>query len=159
MLNSLNWSIFQPWMIKYLINSIESKSVRRFSLNHAIDKICTLKWPSFRNVLFLYLNLFGKNLIPNLLPASTIIWPFSKHHFISNNPNCKIVNFIRMILTAKNLWSHISRCSTCIAWVIVSPFSSNSKICNSCISFTIQYYILRFNVTMYYLIFMQIFQT
>lgn len=141
-------------MIKYFIDSIVTESIWRLSLNHTIDKICTLQRPSFRNILFFQLNLFCKDLVSNLFSTSTIIWPFSEHHFVCNNTNCKIIDLIWMILTAKNLWSHISRSSTCITRIIISPFSGNSKVSYSCIPFLIQYDIFRFDVTMYYLIFM-----
>jgi len=135
LLQSIERKIANPWMTKNLFNSIKAQSVWGFPLNHSVNEISPLHWPVSGNLLPLDLNLLGQNLVSDLLSASAIVRPFYKHKFVCNYPNSKVVSLKWVILPTQHLRSHVPRCSASVTRVILSPFSSHSKICDSGIPF------------------------
>lgn len=115
-----------PWMILNLLYSMKSKSILGFSLNKSIDKICSLKAPTIRNFRRFNLSLFSKHVLSDLISGSSIIRSSSSHKFIGYNSQSKIVRNKTMILSANNLWRHVTWCSTSVWRVIRSIFSCNA---------------------------------
>ena len=67
--------IFQPGMIFYLIGTVKSKSVRRFSLDHLIYKVGRLNRPALGDLISLDLYLFCQNMVSDFLPRLADIGP------------------------------------------------------------------------------------
>ena len=61
--------IFQPGVILDLIGAIQAEAVRRLPLYHLVDEVCSLDRPALRDLVPLDLDLFGQNVISNLLPT------------------------------------------------------------------------------------------
>ncbi len=137
------WTKGATWRLLYrflfpsdLSVSFESSIL---SIEYFIYEICSLMWPSRRNLLWSNLNLFAQNLISNLFSVSSIIWSSPKHKFICNYPNSIVVYWERMILSAHNLWCHIAWSTTSISIVIRLNYSCNAKICDSDITLIIKH--------------------
>mgnify|MGYP006083951385 FL=1 len=139
--------------------SIVSESIRRFSLNHFIDKISCFNRPASWNFSFFNLDLFRQNMIPNFFSGFTLIWTFSVHALICHYSYGEIIHRSRMILSTHNFWCHISWSSRCVLSIFWSPYSSNTKICYPNIAFHINDQVFRFNVSMNNLLFVTIFKT
>lgn len=61
--------IFQPGVILDLIGPVQAEAVRRLPLNHLVDEVSSLDGPALRDLVPLDLDLFGQNVISNLLPT------------------------------------------------------------------------------------------
>ena len=61
--------IFQPGVILDLVGPVQAEAVRRLPLNHLVDEVCGLDGPALRDLVPLDLDLFGQNVISNLLPT------------------------------------------------------------------------------------------
>lgn len=61
--------IFQPGVILDLVGPVQAEAVRRLPLNHLVDEVCGLDGPALRDLVSLDLDLFGQNVISNLLPT------------------------------------------------------------------------------------------
>lgn len=59
--------IFQPGVILDLVGPVQAEAVRRLPLNHLVDEVCGLDGPALRDLVPLDLDLFGQNVISNLL--------------------------------------------------------------------------------------------
>lgn len=64
-----------------------------------------------------------------------------------------------MVLPAHDLWSHITWSAAGILFIFGIPNSSYAEVCNSDVSFVIEYQIFRLDVPVDYTIIMKIFQT
>jgi hypothetical protein len=59
--------IFQPGVIFDLVGPVQAEAIRRLPLNHLVDEVCGLDGPALRDLVPLDLDLFGQNVISNLL--------------------------------------------------------------------------------------------
>jgi hypothetical protein len=87
-------NVTKPWVIEDLFDSVVAQSVRWLSLDHPVYEISSFQSPSLRYLMSLDLNLFGKNLVSDLLSTSAIIRSFSEHEFITDDTCSKVVNRI-----------------------------------------------------------------
>lgn len=118
-------------MIFYFSCSIVSQSILRLSLNHFIDEISCLDWPSTRDIALLYLNLLWKNVVSDFFSWFTNIWSSSKHALVCHHAYSKVVDASSVIDSAHYLGSHVTGCSWSILSVFRSPYSCNTKVSNS----------------------------
>jgi len=153
------WEISEPWMVFNFWCSVVTKSICRFPLDHLIDKIGCFDRPSSWYFTFFNLNLFRQNMISDLFPWFSLIRTFTIHAFISHNSNGKIINRSCMILSAHNFWCHVSWSSRCILGIFWSPYSCDTKICYSDITFHINYQVFGFDISVDNLFFMTVFQS
>ena len=139
--------------------SIVSKSIRRFSLNHFIDKISRFNRPASWNFSFFDLDLFRQNMISNFFSRFSLIWTFTVHALICHNSYGEIIYRSGVVLSTHHFWCHISWSSWCILSIFWSPNSSNSEICYPYITLHIYDQVFRLNISMNNLFFMAIFQS
>ena len=79
-------------MIFDVFRAVETESVQRLPLDESVDEIGGLYRPSFGNVLPLDLNLFRKNVVPNLSSVPASVWSSAEHAFVPDDAHGKIVN-------------------------------------------------------------------
>lgn len=94
--------------------------------------------------------LMSQYFLTNLFSTISHVWSYSEHNFICNYSKSKKINFIRMIHSTNDLWSHVTRGTTCLISIILSNFSSNSKVSYMNISILLKNNILRLQVSMNY---------
>ena len=61
--------IFQPGVIFDLVGPVQAETVCRLPLYHLVNEVCGLDGPAFGDLVPLDLDLFGQNVISNLLPT------------------------------------------------------------------------------------------
>ena len=144
-------------MIFNFLCPVITKPISWFPLNHFIDKISCFDRPASWHFSFFDLNLFGQNMISYFFSRFSLIRTFTVHAFICHNSNGKIIYRCCMILSTHYFWRHISWSSRCILGIFGSPYSCNTKISDSNITFHINNQIFRFDISMNNLFFMTVF--
>lgn len=144
------WPIdsFNPGMVFNLKWTVDSESGLGFSLKKSINKISSFNTPSFWDFVFFYLDLFGQDLVFNLLPSFSYVRSSSKHHFIDDDTYGKIIHSNAMILSAHNFRGHISWSPWSVLIVFWLPVLSDPQICDVAITLGVQNDIFWFNISM-----------
>ena len=137
--------------------TIVTQPILWFSLNHFIYEISCFDTPVSWDFTFFNLNLFWQNVISNFLTWFSDVRASSIHALICHDSNCEIIHWGRVVLTAHNLWSHISWRTRCILSIFRSPDSCNPKICYSYIAVHVDDQIFWFYVSVDNLFFMAVF--
>ena len=148
-------------MVFNFFRSVETQSVMGFPLYHFIDEIGSFNRPFIWccwDITFLNLNLFWQNVVSDFLPWFAFVRPLTKHALKCHYSDCEVINGSCMVLAAHDLWSHIAWRSRCILCILRSPNSCNTKISNSQISIVINDKILWFDISMYDILFMTVFE-
>lgn len=78
--------------------------------------------------MFFYLNLFGQHFFSDLFARTAVKRSPSEHQLMRYDSDSKIVSRVRVILSAKDLRRHVTRCSAGISTIIGPKWSCNSKI-------------------------------
>ena len=83
-----------------------------------VYEVCGTFVPSIWNVVLFDLYLSEENLIPNILSCTPLVRSLTHHALISNDSHGEVIRSKAMVLSAHNLRSHITRCSTGLTSVI-----------------------------------------
>jgi len=144
----ISTEILEPRVSLYLVGTVETKSVLRFSLNEFVYEISWLLRPSIWYVIFPNFSLHLQYLISQLLSRSSLIRSPSHHKLKSTYSHCKIVNRNSMVLATHYFWSHIAWRTRSVYGVIGSPITGYPKICQMDIASGVKDQIFGFNVSM-----------
>ena len=146
-------------MILDIESTIVTQSILWFSLNHLIDEISCFNWPASLNFSLFNLNLFWQYVISDLLSWFSNVWSSAVHAFVSHNSNSEIVNWGGMILPTHNFRSHVTWSTRCVLSILWPPYSSNTEISYSQISFGVYHKVFRLDISMDDLFLMTVFQS
>lgn len=135
-------------MAFHFFGAICSESILGLSLNHFVDEIGRLDWPSPRHFVSLNLYLFWKNVVPDLFARFTNVGSSAEHAFVGHDSNGKVVYDSCMILAAHNFGSHVSWGSRSVLRVLWAPNSRYSKISNSHVAILVNDEVLRLDISM-----------
>ena len=100
--------VFEPGMCHHFLRPIVSQSILRLSLNRLVHKIYRLLGPLCRRVFLLYLCLFGKDLVPDLLAICTDIRPEPENALKDDNAKCVVVHCYAVIAPAHHFGRHVA---------------------------------------------------
>ena len=144
-------------MSKYFIERRMAEPLWWFPLDQPINEVSCFQGPIFRYLMPPNQRLSCYYFFSDLLSWPTLERSLSEHQFMSNDAECKVVNWVSMILATEDLRRHISWSSTGVTTIVRSEGSSNTKISDMSKTFAIQDYIFRFYITMDDSLLMEIF--
>lgn len=94
-------------MLLDLLYATLAQSFISFSLQTLIDKVRGLYRPTFRQIVSLDADLFGKDAVPDFFSALAQVRPLAHHQLIANDTNSEVVCDKGMILAAHYFRSHV----------------------------------------------------
>jgi len=100
-----------------------------------INEVSCFDWPVLLNFVLLDGHLFGENVVSNFLTRLSHVRPSAKHALVGHDSHCEIVDCLVVILSAHDFWSHVAWSSRSILCIFLSPYSCNSEICDSEITY------------------------
>lgn len=118
----------KPSMVLYFLDRLVSDSLVGVPHQHHVDQVSGIWRPSERQLVYPNAHLFGKDLVTNLLPILSIVWPFSQHEFIPDDANCEDICHARMVFSAHNLRGHVAWGARRILIVLLSELPRYSQI-------------------------------
>lgn len=104
------WEISEPGMVFNIVWAIQAESIERLSLDESVYEVSCLNGPSWRNLIFLDLNLLGQNVLSYFSSVPASVGPASEHALVSNNSHGEIIDRHSMGLLAHDFRSHVTGC-------------------------------------------------
>ena len=96
-------------MVFNFFRAVQSQSIYWLSLDQFVDEVGCFETPSGRHLILLYLDLFGEDVVSDLLSVLPNVRPLAVHALISDHSNSKVVHGHTVVLSAHNLRSHVAR--------------------------------------------------
>ena len=99
----------EPRVFPQHVRTFLPEAVTRFSLDQSVDKIGSIGGPVLRNFILVDLDLFGKDMVTNLLPVLAVVGSLAEHALIGDDAHGEVVDGHAVVLAAHDLRSHIAR--------------------------------------------------
>ena len=135
-----------------------SESVSWLSLNEAVDEISCFVAPILWDFSFSDFDLLWQNVVSDLFPVLTVIWPLAEHALVGYDSHSEVVHCYTVVLTAHNLGCHVAWCSRRVLWILWIPQASDAQVGDSEIAMLVKDQILRLDVSMKNCILMEVFK-
>lgn len=100
--------VFKPRVVFDFVGSVVSKPVLGFPLDHFVDEVSSFDRPVSWNFAFFNLNLFLKDVIPDLLSGLANIRSSSEHAFVGHDSDCKVIDAGGVVDSAHDFGSHVA---------------------------------------------------
>lgn len=125
---------------------------------YLVDEIQGIQRPAVWKLLRFDAGLLAEDLITDLFSVSTHVWTLAEHELVCHHPNCEVVSSIGVIFTAQDLWGHVTWGSACVLEILLFKFSAYSEVGDSEVSLGIEDDVLGFDITMNYLVSVEVFE-
>jgi hypothetical protein len=98
----------EPLVLFEDLGSLLSKAVTRLALDKPVNEVCSLDRPSTLYLVLVDFDLFGQDMVTDLLSVFTVVGAFSKHALVGNDAHSEIVNGHSMVLAAHDFGCHVA---------------------------------------------------
>ena len=142
--------VFEPWVYLNFGGAVRTEPLDRLPLYQAVDEVDGVLAPALGYFFWVYLDLFGENVVPYFFSAAAIIRPTAHHALISYYADGVVVHADTVILLAHDLWGHVAWRAAALLRVVFLPQFCDSEVGNLEIAFRIKNQILWFEVPVNY---------
>lgn len=121
--------VAEPRVVLYFFGPVQAQSVLGFTLNAFINEVHGFAAPALWQIFLLNLDLFGEDMVADLLSVFANEGALPEHTLISNHTHCKIVNSHSVILAAHHLWGHVAGSSRRVFCILRIQNPRDTQIC------------------------------
>ena len=145
-------------MVLHILRAVQSKPIKRFSLNKSINEVSSFNRPPRRNFSPLNLNLLGENVLPNFATVSASVRTAAEHAFIADDAHGEVVDRDSVRLLAHDFGRHVAGSAGCILGVVWVPDSSDAQVCNFEVAIGVENQVFWLDISVEDTLLMKIFQ-
>lgn len=110
------------------VYTIVAETFVALPLNELVDEVGCLEGPAVGDVLLADLHLLLEDLVTNLLPGLSHVWPPAHHALEGDHSESVVVNSESVILLAENLRGHVAGGAAGLLGVLLLLVARYSKV-------------------------------